>query len=79
MAGSALGGRERIGHVAAATGDWLAAAPQDFTIAEALRIIAVPARHFWDPAFLRKVPGVVLSDDRPGAPIPADGDRGGGL
>ena len=31
-------------------------------------ILAAPARHFWDPAFLRKLPGLVLADDRPGAP-----------
>jgi FAD/FMN-containing dehydrogenase len=31
-------------------------------------ILAAPGRRFWDPAFLRTIPGVVLSDDRPGAP-----------
>lgn len=31
-------------------------------------ILAAPARHFWDPAFLRNLPGLVLADDRPGAP-----------
>ena len=31
-------------------------------------ILAVPARNFWDPEFLTKVPGIVLPDDRPGAP-----------
>ncbi len=30
-------------------------------------IPAIPARSFWDPDALRKVPGLVLSDDRPGA------------
>src|SRR3984957_5332715 len=48
--------------------DWLAAAPQDFTMTRAPIILALPARHFWDPAFLKMLPGVVIADDRPGAP-----------
>ena len=32
------------------------------------KIIAAPARHFWDPAALKTFPGFVISDDRPGAP-----------
>jgi FAD/FMN-containing dehydrogenase len=48
--------------------DWLAGAPQDFSMVSAPWIVAVPARRFWDPGFLRGVPGVVLVDDRPGAP-----------
>ena len=48
--------------------DWVAASPQDFSDRSAPRIIAVPARYFWDPAVLRQAPGVVLADDRPGAP-----------
>ena len=48
--------------------DWLAGAPQDFSIVAAPWIVAVPARRFWDPGFLKEVPGVVLSDDRLGAP-----------
>lgn len=31
-------------------------------------LAAVPAQHFWDPEVLRKLPGLVLADDRPGAP-----------
>jgi FAD/FMN-containing dehydrogenase len=31
-------------------------------------VVAVPARKFWDAAFLRQIPGVVVADDRPGAP-----------
>jgi hypothetical protein len=27
------------------------------------------SEHFWDPDYLRKVPGLVLQDDRPGAPL----------
>src|SRR5215472_11850999 len=48
--------------------EWLAASPQDFSIVSEPRILAVPARHFWEPESLKKVPGLVLADDRPGAP-----------
>jgi FAD/FMN-containing dehydrogenase len=48
--------------------DWLAGSPQDFGVVSAPRILAAPARHFWDPAFLKQLPGAVLADDRPGAP-----------
>jgi FAD/FMN-containing dehydrogenase len=48
--------------------DWLAAAPQDFSMESAPWIAAVPARRFWDPEFLKGIPGLVLADDRPGAP-----------
>jgi FAD/FMN-containing dehydrogenase len=48
--------------------DWLAGSPQDFEPVSPPRILAAPARHFWDPGFLRQIPGLVLADDRPGAP-----------
>ncbi len=48
--------------------DWAAAAPQDFSILSAPKIGAVPAQHFWDPAVLRKIPDLVIADDREGAP-----------
>jgi FAD/FMN-containing dehydrogenase len=48
--------------------DWLVGSPQEFSIVSAPWIVAVPARRFWDPGFLKEVPGVVLADDRPGAP-----------
>jgi FAD/FMN-containing dehydrogenase len=48
--------------------DWLAAAPQDFSFASEPMVLAAPARSFWDPGFLEQVPGLVLADDRPGAP-----------
>ncbi len=48
--------------------NWIAASPQDFAIEAPLRVVAVPARHFWDPGYLRTLSGVVLPDDRPGAP-----------
>jgi FAD/FMN-containing dehydrogenase len=48
--------------------DWLAGSPQDFRIESAPWIAAVPARQFWNPGTLKTLPGVVLADDRPGAP-----------
>ena len=48
--------------------DWVSASPQDFGIVSAPRIISEPARLFWDPVALKKAPGLVLLDDRPGAP-----------
>ena len=48
--------------------DWVAAAPQDFDVVTAPKVVAAPARRFWDPAALRQFPGVVIGDDRPGAP-----------
>jgi len=47
--------------------DWIAASPQDFAIAQPPIILAAPARHFWDPDFLKMLPGAVRTDDRPGA------------
>ena len=47
---------------------WVSAAPQDFAILSAPKVLAGPARHFWDPSVLRKLPGVVIADDREGAP-----------
>jgi FAD/FMN-containing dehydrogenase len=48
---------------------WLAGAPQDFSVENAVRIASAPARHFWDAAYLRQhYPSVVVADDRPGAP-----------
>jgi FAD/FMN-containing dehydrogenase len=48
--------------------DWLRQSPRDYAFASEPLILTAPARHFWDPAFLRKLPGIVLADDRPGAP-----------
>jgi FAD/FMN-containing dehydrogenase len=48
--------------------DWLKAAPADFSITSAPRIVAIPARHLWDPDFLRAHVGeAILADDRPNA------------
>ncbi|MFE0018943.1 FAD-binding protein [Mesorhizobium sp. NPDC059054] len=46
---------------------WLKEEKEDFQLEAGPDLIAAPARHFWDPHFLEKVPGVVLFDDRPGA------------
>jgi Berberine and berberine like len=46
--------------------DWLAGSLQDFSIEP--WIASLPARRFWDPGFLKGLPGIVLTDDRPGAP-----------
>ena len=48
--------------------EWVAASPQDFVIVSKPVIIAVPAQQFWNPGFLKFAPGIVVSDDRPGAP-----------
>jgi FAD/FMN-containing dehydrogenase len=50
--------------------EWLEASPQDFNIEPEPIVFAAPvARYWWDPAFLRTLPGpIVLPDDRPGAP-----------
>jgi FAD/FMN-containing dehydrogenase len=48
--------------------DWVSASPQDYSVNPAPTILAAPARYFWDPAILKMLPGVVLADDRAGAP-----------
>jgi len=49
--------------------DGVTGSPQDFTIESPPRIIAVPARSFWDADYLRRnLPDAVLVDSRPGAP-----------
>jgi FAD/FMN-containing dehydrogenase len=48
--------------------DWLKASPKDFSIESGPTVLAAPARTFWDPQFLEQVPGLILADDRPGAP-----------
>ena len=49
--------------------DFVAAAPADYTVTDPMRIVAVPAQHWWDPAYLSKnLPFVVVHDERGGAP-----------
>jgi hypothetical protein len=48
--------------------NWLKASPADYAITSAPRVVAIPARHLWDPDFLRAhFPQAILADDRPGA------------
>jgi FAD/FMN-containing dehydrogenase len=47
---------------------WVAAAGDDYSFIQPLRVFAGSARHRWDPDFLRsRFPGAVQTDDRPGA------------
>lgn len=46
---------------------WLDERAQDYKLAGEPMVLAADARRFWDPEFLRALPGVVLPDDRPGA------------
>ncbi|MEO6225295.1 MAG: FAD-binding protein [Sphingomicrobium sp.] len=48
--------------------DWVNGRPGDFAFASEPLLIALPARGFWDPKVLLAMPGIVLRDDRPGAP-----------
>ena len=48
--------------------EWVSASPNDFRLESAPLVAALPARRFWDPAFLKSLPGIVMADDRPGAP-----------
>jgi FAD/FMN-containing dehydrogenase len=47
--------------------DWVAASPEDFSFVAKPTIIDFPARTLWNAEALKSVPGVVKSDDRPGA------------
>ncbi len=47
--------------------DWVAARPADYTLTDQA-VVALPARDFWNPVVLGSVPGVIRTDDRPGAP-----------
>ena len=46
----------------------LAEDPERFRVTAGPEVLALPGRRFWDPDALRQLPGVVLGDDRPGAP-----------
>ena len=48
--------------------DFLAESPLDFVLAEAPKIHTIPARHYWDPEYRKRVlPKSVMADNRPGA------------
>jgi FAD/FMN-containing dehydrogenase len=49
--------------------EWITRSPQAFAFEPPLMILDAPARRFWDTEFLRtNVPGLMVADDRPGAP-----------
>lgn len=60
--------------------EFINAAPADYTMTQPIAAIVVPARHWWDPAYLAKnLPSTIVHDRRPGAPesnIWWAGDRG---
>jgi FAD/FMN-containing dehydrogenase len=47
---------------------WIGGNATDYAFQDQPAVIAVPGRRFWDPAFLHSVPGLVVQDNRPGAP-----------
>lgn len=49
--------------------DFVQASPDDFAITAAPRVLAFPARVIWNPEVMGKIPGLVIHDSRPGAPI----------
>jgi FAD/FMN-containing dehydrogenase len=46
--------------------DWLRNRPDDYQFSEPT-VIVLDGRQFWDPGFLKTLPGIVLTDDQPGA------------
>lgn len=48
--------------------DWVRAR-KEYSFEAPFKILALPARHFWDAEFFRQhAPGLMVADDRPGAP-----------
>jgi FAD/FMN-containing dehydrogenase len=47
--------------------DWVRARPADYTLATPV-VLALPARDFWNADVLGQIPGLIVRDDRPGAP-----------
>jgi FAD/FMN-containing dehydrogenase len=48
--------------------DWLGS-HDAYSVQRPFKILALPARHFWDAEFFRQhAPGFMVADDRPGAP-----------
>ena len=47
--------------------EWLKSRGDAYSMPAPPVVVAFPARNFWNPQFLKSMPGVVLSDDRPGA------------
>jgi len=48
--------------------DFVHGSPDDYVLAKPPQCMAFPARVMWNPEVLRKMPGVVVADPRPGAP-----------
>ncbi len=49
--------------------DWVTGSPEEFSFREPLQVVDIPARRFWDAAYLKKkFPQFIVVDDRPGAP-----------
>jgi FAD/FMN-containing dehydrogenase len=48
--------------------EWVKA-DKSYRFASEVKVLALPARHFWDAEFFRQhAPGLMIADDRPGAP-----------
>ena len=48
--------------------DWVGAR-KEYSFAKPIKTLALPARHFWDAEFFKQhAPGILVTDDRPGAP-----------
>lgn len=45
---------------------WLRDRPDDYALSDPT-IVVLEGRQFWNPDFLKSLPGIVLADDRPGA------------
>jgi FAD/FMN-containing dehydrogenase len=48
--------------------DWVTGSSHDFSFVSKPVIVAAPAQMFWSATMLRQIPGLVVADDRPGAP-----------
>jgi FAD/FMN-containing dehydrogenase len=46
--------------------DWLRDRPDEYEFSEPT-VIVLNGRQFWDPGFLKTLPGIVMTDDQPGA------------
>ncbi|MGA9851667.1 MAG: FAD-binding oxidoreductase [Gammaproteobacteria bacterium] len=49
--------------------DFVRASPTDYKITVPPQVLAIPARAIWNPELLRKIPGTVVADSRPNAPL----------
>jgi FAD/FMN-containing dehydrogenase len=49
--------------------DWVRRSPSELTIESAPMIVSLPARNFWNVEYLKKMPDLISTDDRPGAAV----------